>query len=174
LTLDSISPDSARPATNSASSRTERLDVEHRIFLHQLDDVAELVRAGAAPATWQALTRALARVLCIHISLEEHLVFPALAEARPEWAGFLHELESEHRRIERLARDAEHDATGVTALEWVDFLREHTEKETCVAFPLAEEALPAARLRQARVDLVAGFPLPRRRFGSDWPEHWLG
>ena len=63
---------------------------------------------------------------------------------------------------------------GAAALEWIETLRQHFEKETYVAFPLAEESLPPARLRLTRVDLVAGAPVPRQRRRGDWPEHWLG
>lgn len=153
---------------------TERLDVEHRFFLHQLDDLAELVRSGAAPDAWQGAARTLTGALAFHMDLEEHLVFAALAEARPEWTGLLAELESEHRLIERLAHDARRDESGAIILEWVALLRQHAEKETYVAFPLAEEALPATRLRLTSVDLAAGLMLQRQRPGSDWPERWLG
>lgn len=153
---------------------TERLDVEHRMFVLQLDDVSELIRAGAAPAVWQAAAGTIARVVAVHVSLEEHLVFPALGEARPEWAGLLAELEREHRWMERLARAIPQDVSGAVTLEWIELLRQHVEKETFIAFPLAEESLPAARLRLTRVDLIAGVPVPRPCRGGEWPEHWLG
>lgn len=153
---------------------TERLDVEHRLLLQELEDVADLVRCGGSQQAWQGAAGTFAHVLSRHNGVEERLVYSALGAARPECADFIAELENEHRLLERLARDVAQDTSGAAALQLVDTLRKHVEKETYVVFPLAEEVLPVARLRLTRLELVAELSGPARHMNGDWPEHWLG
>ncbi|WP_416985444.1 hemerythrin domain-containing protein [Streptomyces sp. T028] len=104
--------------------------ISHLRPAHQDGDVARMARTA----------RQIATVLGPHTQVEEHGLFPAMAEEFPEQIAAL---EAEHRRIEAVLAEA---ADGVTPSDptWPDrltsamaLLRDHILKEQDGVFPAA-------------------------------------
>jgi hemerythrin-like domain-containing protein len=126
---------------------TDRLKVEHGVFLRQLRYLEHLLEYDAPKAALAVAVETISRAEEHHTAIEDRLLYPALTkvlgEDFPPWL----ELEQEHRHIRQLAgkiRSGEFD--GDTVHRFVQALRVHMEREIHQVFPLVEEILPEERL----------------------------
>lgn len=145
---------------------------EHDTVVNMIADV-RTAHAADDVARMAVLARRVAAVLAPHTEVEEHGLFPLLADDFPEHVAAL---EAEHRRIETVLAAA---STGTPAdpgwprqlMETLDLLREHILKEQNGVFPAALTTLSGADWD--RVDAVrarTGSPLttdPPAAAGSD-------
>lgn len=126
---------------------TERLNVEHGVFLRQLEDLDRLVRAGAPPAVLEAVVRTIHRAEKPHREIEDRLLYPALAEALGTDYQQLRRIEEEHQEIEELVRLIDSGCFYKVQVErFVEALRGHIEREIHLLLPLAEEWIPKEKL----------------------------
>ncbi|MFD7406799.1 hemerythrin domain-containing protein [Streptomyces sp. NPDC059866] len=116
----------------------DELTQEHERVVTLISHVRDARRDGAI-ARMAELVREIASVLGPHTQVEEHGLFPAMAEKFPEQIAAL---EAEHRRIESVLAEA--DGPFLTDPGWpdrlidtLDLLREHILKEQDGVFPAA-------------------------------------
>ncbi|MFE9774801.1 hemerythrin domain-containing protein [Streptomyces sp. NPDC005931] len=117
---------------------------EHDTVVNLIGAVRTAHRAGDV-AAMAATARTIADVLAPHTAVEEHGLFPVMAEEFPDHIAAL---EAEHRRIEAVLAEA---AAGVPAdPEWparlmdvLAMLRDHILKEQDGVFPAALATLTA-------------------------------
>ncbi|GGQ06667.1 hemerythrin domain-containing protein [Streptosporangium pseudovulgare] len=111
---------------------------EHDLVVDLIGDARSAHTAGDT-AAMTAIARRIADVLGPHTAVEEHGLFPAMAEEFPEQIAAL---EAEHRRIEAVLGEA---ADGTPAdpgwplrlLDTLNLLRAHILKEQDGVFPAA-------------------------------------
>lgn len=120
----------------------DELTREHDEVVHLISHVRDARRDGDVDRTVE-LARRIGEVLKPHTEVEEHGLFPALAD---EFPGQLAVLEEEHRRIEAVLAEAgagaPRDATWPDRLiRTLDLLRLHILKEQDGVFPAALAAL---------------------------------
>ena len=120
---------------------TDRLRVEHGVYLLQLRHVEELLAAEAAP---EALAAALSTVVVAeahHSRLEDAVLYPELERRIGADAAPLVEVRQAHERLHVLAAQARLSASPADVRVFVDALREHMEQEIHHVFPLIEELI---------------------------------
>ena len=109
--------------------------------------------------------RQISAVLAPHTEVEEHGLFPALADEFPD---HIQDLETEHRAIEAVLADADRASTDPSwqarLLDALDMLREHILKEQDGVFPaalsrLATKDWEAAEAVRARVGIALEVPV---------------
>ncbi|KES05056.1 hemerythrin HHE cation-binding protein [Streptomyces toyocaensis] len=120
----------------------DELTREHDEVVHLISHVRDARRDGDI-GRMAELARRIGEVLEPHTEVEEHGLFPALADEFPEQ---LAALEEEHRRIEAVLAEAgagtPRDATWPDRLiRTLDLLRLHILKEQDGVFPAALAAL---------------------------------
>ena len=167
----------------------ERLRQEHRDIARLLDILeAELARFGAAEAPDYDVMAAIADYFtgypaaCHHP--KEDLVYAALVERRPDCAGTIGDIETEHvqlgemvdlfaRAVRNVMNDAEvsRDAFDRIARHFIEAQRLHIEREEEKMFPLAAEALTDAEWTAIDGKIAdSGDPLfgamPEERFAA--------
>jgi hemerythrin-like domain-containing protein len=116
----------------------DELTREHDAVVTLISQVRDAVRDGDTPCAAE-LARCITTVLDPHTQVEEHGLFPVMAEEFPDHIAAL---EAEHRRIESVLAEA---ADGVPAdpawpgrlLDVLALLREHILKEQDGVFPAA-------------------------------------
>ncbi|MEV7977571.1 hemerythrin domain-containing protein [Streptomyces sp. NPDC086519] len=116
----------------------DELTREHDEVVTLISHVRDAVRDGDTARTAETARR-IATVLAPHTQVEEHGLFPAMAEEFPDHIAAL---EAEHRRVEAVLAEA---ADGVPAdpawperlLEVLAMLRDHILKEQDGVFPAA-------------------------------------
>ena len=126
---------------------TDRLKVEHGVFLRQLRYLEYLLEYDAPKAALAVAVETVARAEEHHTTIEDRLLYPALTKVLGEDFAPLRELNQEHEHIRLLVgkiRSGEFDEDTVHRL--VDGLRVHMEREIHQIFPLVEEILPEERL----------------------------
>ncbi|KAB8181564.1 hemerythrin domain-containing protein [Microbispora catharanthi] len=148
-----------------AVTAIDELTREHDLVVNLIADARTAHTAGDADAM-AVIARRIAEVLGPHTEVEEHGLFPALADEFPEQiAG----LEAEHRRIEAVLGEAA-DATPadpgwpLRLLDALNLLRAHILKEQDGVFPAALaglstedwEAVEAVRARAGTLLRAAG------------------
>ncbi|WP_432136523.1 MULTISPECIES: hemerythrin domain-containing protein [unclassified Streptomyces] len=141
-----------------ALTAVDELTREHDRVVTLISHVRDARRDGAV-ARMAELARAIATVLAPHTEVEEHGLFPALADEFPEQIAAL---EDEHRRIDTVLAEA--NGPFLTDPTWpdrligaLDLLRAHILKEQDGVFPAALallapeqwEAVEAVRARTA-------------------------
>jgi hemerythrin-like domain-containing protein len=129
-----------------------RFEEEHDVALAaltQLEGAAEALRSGEASERHFATARQVHAVLCgavrRHNEDEERALFPVLAEDAP-LGPFLDEHETLWKLEEQLAAsldDGDRDRVARVALEIVDLLRTHIQRENEMLFPMARALLGA-------------------------------
>lgn len=126
---------------------TECLNVEHGVFLRQLDYLEELYRTGAPESVLGAVLQTIARAVEAHAGQEEHGLYPAIEEVFGPQFPPLQVMELEHQEIDRIV-EATRAATFPRGmiLRFLEVLRGHIQKEMNVLFPMAEEGVPVERL----------------------------
>ncbi|GGN12676.1 hemerythrin-like domain-containing protein [Actinoplanes campanulatus] len=116
----------------------DELTREHDLVVNMIGDVRAAHIAGDVDRM-AAVARRISAVLGPHTEVEEHGLFPLLADDFPDHVAAL---EQEHRRIEKVlgaaATATPHDAAWPRQLiEILDLLRDHILKEQDGVFPAA-------------------------------------
>jgi hemerythrin-like domain-containing protein len=126
---------------------TDRLKVEHGVFLEQLRLLERLLAEGAPPAVLRATVETIAAAEERHDELEDRLLYPELARAVGAEHRALQAVAADHERIRRLVasiRSGEGGTDEVAA--FVVTLRDHLEREIHSVFPLAVQWIAEERL----------------------------
>lgn len=143
---------------------------EHDLVVDLIGDVRSAHTAGDTDAM-TVIARRIAEVLGPHTAVEEHGLFPAMAEEFPEQIAAL---ETEHRRIEAVLGEAVDGTPAdpgwpLRLLDALNVLRAHILKEQDGVFPAALaglstedwEAIEAVRARVGTLLRAAdGQPAP--------------
>lgn len=143
--------------------RFEEEHVEALAALVRLEEAAEALRRGGPSEPHFTTAREVHGLLCgavrQHNEDEERALFPVLGEDAPI-GPFL----EEHETLRKLENDlavsidrGDRDAVARQALEIVDLLRTHIERENAVLFPMARALLGAEGLA------IVANELDRRR-----------
>ncbi len=126
---------------------TDRLKVEHGVFLLQLRRLDEMVGRGASLEALQATLEAIATAEEWHSALEDRLLYPALAETLGADDANLRGVAEDHLALKALSDRVR--AGGFTREDVVAYgarLRAHLEREIHGVFRLAEQRISPERL----------------------------
>lgn len=126
---------------------TERLKVEHGVYLLQLRHLEALIDAQASPEILKAVVRAIAMAEDQHSKLEDNVLYPELAKIVGDEFAPLMQVREDHRNLAELASRAAASGDPVDAKAFIDLLRGHLEREIHNLFALAEEVLSADLLQ---------------------------
>jgi hemerythrin-like domain-containing protein len=122
---------------------TERLKVEHGVYLLQLRHVEALVNAGAPAAELSAVVRAIVVAEEHHAKLEDTVLYPALARALGREFEPLVQIGRDHEQLAVLGHEAMSTGTVTDVQAFVGLMRAHLEREIHDIFPVADELLPS-------------------------------
>lgn len=126
---------------------TDRLKVEHGVFLQQLCYLEALLDGGAPDAALQVAAATIAVAEEHHSRIEEQLLHPTLARRfGPDFPPLL-QVTQDHLRLAKLVeaiRAGTVDRNLVRA--YIMALRTHLENELHGFLPLAEKAIPPGQL----------------------------
>ena len=126
---------------------TDRLKVEHGVFLLQLRRLEEMAARGAPLEAQQATLETIATAEEWHSALEDRLLYPALAETLGEDDAILREVAEDHRALKALSdRVRAGGFTREDVLAYGKRLRSHLEREIHGVFRLAEQRISPERL----------------------------
>jgi hemerythrin-like domain-containing protein len=126
---------------------TDRLKVEHGVFLLQLRRLDEMAARGAPLEVQQATLETIATAEEWHSALEDRLLYPALAETLGEDNAILREVAEDHRALKALSdRVRAGGFTREDVLAYGKRLRSHLEREIHGVFRLAEQRISPERL----------------------------
>jgi hemerythrin-like domain-containing protein len=126
---------------------TDRLKVEHGVFLVQLKHLEQMVIARAPAAALTAVIETIAEAEAHHSALEDRLLYPALAAKLGPDCLPLRNIMADHQRIQQqLAGIRAGEPDPQATMELVTTLRDHMEREIHEIFVLAEDVLPEAAL----------------------------
>jgi hemerythrin-like domain-containing protein len=128
---------------------TDRLKVEHGIFLRQLRYLDHLLLSRASKAALATAADIICRAEEQHAALEDRVLYPEMAKALGEAHPTLRLLAEDHDRIRELVaktRSGEVEEDCIRRL--VHFLRAHMEREIHQVFPLAEQLLSEITLNR--------------------------
>ena len=121
---------------------TDRLKVEHGVFLEQLRFLEELVARNAPAVVLRAVVETIAAAEEHHSQLEERVLFPALAEVMGPTFTPLQSVHADHSRLHALTAQIQAgDVDRDVVLTYVELMRRHMEKEIHGLFPLVDEIL---------------------------------
>jgi hemerythrin-like domain-containing protein len=126
---------------------TDRLKVEHGVFLLQLRRLQEMAEKGAPMEALRSTLETIAAAEEWHSLLEDRLLYPALAETLGPDNALLAEVAEDHRALRVLAdkvRGPEFTREDVAA--YGARLRAHLEREIHGMFRLAEQRISPERL----------------------------
>jgi hemerythrin-like domain-containing protein len=126
---------------------TDRLKVEHGVFLLQVRRLEDLVKSGTPAEALRATLETIATAEEWHTLLEDRVLYPALAETLGPDNALLQEVEQDHRDLRTLAdkvRSAEFASEDI--LRYTQRLRRHLEREIHGLFVLAEQRISSERL----------------------------
>jgi len=152
---------------------TDRLKVEHGIFLKQLAFLEGLVKMGAPTPLLAAVAETIVMAEEDHAQLESRLLYPVLEKAvGPDYAP-LRKVAEDHEAIASLVgRLRGGDGSSERVLELVKLMRDHLEREIHGLFALAEEWIPAERLEAlCNWEEEHLYDSVGRRL--EWMERWL-
>lgn len=126
---------------------TDRLKVEHGVFLLQVRRLEDLVKGGTPPEALKATLETIATAEEWHTLLEDRVLYPALAETLGTDNALLQEVERDHRDLRTLAdRVRSGRFTPEDVLQYIQRLRRHLEREIHGLFVLAEQRIAPERL----------------------------
>ena len=127
---------------------TDRLKVEHGVFLMQLRHLEQMIVARAPVAGVAAAIETIAQAESHHSALEDRLLYPAMAQKLGADCAPLRDVRADHQRIQQLLDKVRAgDTDAQTTLELVGVLRDHMEREIHQVFTLAESVLSEEDLR---------------------------
>jgi len=121
---------------------TDRLKVEHGIFLRQLRYLDQLLLSGAPKTALTTAVETICRAEEQHAALEDRVLYPELTKLLGKDHPALRRLDEDHNGIRRLVgmvRSGEAKEDSIRSL--VHLLRAHMEREIHQIFPLAEDLL---------------------------------
>lgn len=126
---------------------TDRLKVEHGVFLRQLSFLEELCAAGAPSFALRAVVATITAAEEQHALIEERTLYPALARILGTDAPLLAAAAAEHRQVAALARRMSEPGFAIADVTaFAAALRKHLEREIHDVFRIAEELLSDDRL----------------------------
>jgi hemerythrin-like domain-containing protein len=126
---------------------TERLKVEHGVFLLQLRQLETMLARAEDISTLRPAFEVIAAAEEHHSRIEEELLHPALARRLGRAFPSLQAVECEHQRLAALTdRIRSNFATEDDVRAYVLIMRRHLESEIHGLFPLAERVIPPAML----------------------------
>jgi hemerythrin-like domain-containing protein len=126
---------------------TERLKVEHGVYLLQLRHLEALIDAQAPAEVLKAVVRVIAMAEDQHSKLEDNVLYPELAKVVGDGFAPLVQVRDDHRLLAELSSRAAASGDPAEAKAFIDLLRGHLEREIHNLFALAEEVLSADLLR---------------------------
>ncbi len=153
---------------------TDRLKVEHGVFLQQLRVVADLAAVPAPRPVLAAAVETIAAAEERHSEIEDRALYPALVRALGEDFPALVAVRGEHAgirdRIQKV-RSGSFDESDVVS--FVEALRHHLEHEIHSLFALAEEWLTEEQLTSmCNWNVEHVYDAIGQR--ALWAEKWLG
>jgi len=152
---------------------TDRLKVEHGIFLKQLAFLEGLVKLDAPPNILAAVAETIALAEEDHSQLEGRLLYPLLEKAVGSDYGPLRQVAEEHSALAALVERVRGGAADAALiLEFVNLMRDHLEREIHGLFALAEEWIPAERL-EALCNWEEEHLYESLGRRLEWAERWL-
>lgn len=152
---------------------TDRLKVEHGIFLKQLAFLEGLVKLGAPGPVLGVVAETIVTAEEDHSQLEGRVLYPELEKALGTDYGPLKQIAQDHAALAALVeriRAGTVDAKLV--MELVNVLRDHLEREIHGLFALAEQWIPAERL-EALVSWEEEHLYESMGRRKEWVERWL-
>jgi hypothetical protein len=152
---------------------TDRLKVEHGVFLKQLAFLEGLVKLGAPPNLLAAVAETIALAEEDHSQLEGRLLYPLLEKAVGSDYGPLRQVAKDHADLSALVERVRGGAPSAElVLELVNLMRDHLEREIHGLFALAEEWIPAERL-EALCNWEEEHLYESLGRRLEWAERWL-
>ncbi len=152
---------------------TDRLKVEHGIFLKQLAFLEGLVKLDAPPNLLAAVAETIALAEEDHSQLEGRLLYPLLEKAVGSDYGPLQQVAQDHADLSALVERVRGGAPSAKlVLELVNLMRDHLEREIHGLFALAEEWIPAERL-EALCNWEEEHLYESLGRRLEWAERWL-
>jgi Hemerythrin HHE cation binding domain len=126
---------------------TDRLKVEHGVYLQQLRTLRELLALKAPRPVLAAVVDTIASSEELHSEIEERTVYPALIKALGPAFPALAAVASDHAAIRtRLARIRSGDFDESDVADFASVLHDHLEREIHSLFALADEWLTEQQL----------------------------
>jgi hemerythrin-like domain-containing protein len=126
---------------------TERLKVEHGVYLLQLRHLEDLVKAQAEAEVLRSVVKAIAVAEDQHSKLEDNVLYPELAKVVGDAFAPLLQVKEDHRKLAELSARAGDSGDPSDVQVFIDYLRAHLEREIHNLFALAEEVLAEDKLR---------------------------
>jgi hemerythrin-like domain-containing protein len=126
---------------------TDRLKVEHGVFLQQLRVLRALVDLKASGPILAAVVETIATAEELHSQIEEQALYPALAKVLGPGSSALVKVAGEHAALRQKVakvRGGDFDVADVVA--FADLLHDHLEHEIHTLFALADEWLTETQL----------------------------
>jgi hemerythrin-like domain-containing protein len=152
---------------------TDRLKVEHGVFLQQLQVLKNLVALGAPKPVLAAVVETIAVAEEHHSQIEEQALYPVLARVLGPGSSALIAVAKEHAAIRQLVAQIRSDAfeaADVTA--FADTLHDHLEREIHSLFALADEWLTESQLTSmCNWNVEHVYEAAGQR--ALWMRHWL-
>jgi hypothetical protein len=152
---------------------TDRLKVEHGIFLKQLAFLEGLVKLKAPSPLLAVVAESIVMAEEDHAQIEGRLLYPLLEKAVGSDFAPLRQIADDHAAIAELVGRIRAGEQGPERiLELVKLMREHLEREIHGLFALAEEWIPAERLESlSNWEEEHLYESLGRRL--EWMERWL-
>jgi hemerythrin-like domain-containing protein len=120
---------------------TERLKVEHGVYLLQLRHLEALVDAQAPAEVLRAVVQVIAAAEDQHSKLEDTVLYPELAKVVGTGFAPLMQVSEDHRQLADLSSRAAVSGDPIQVKAYIDLLRGHLEREIHSLFAQAEEVL---------------------------------
>jgi len=126
---------------------TDRLKVEHGVFLQQLRVLRRLVELKAPKPILAAVVETIAAAEEQHSQIEEQALYPVLAKVLGPGASALVTVATEHAGLRQgVARIRGGDFDVADVVAFADLLHDHLEREIHTLFALADEWLTEEQL----------------------------
>ena len=152
---------------------TDRLKVEHGVFLQQLRVLRSLVELKAPHSILAAVVETIAVAEEQHSQIEEQALYPALAKVLGPGSSALVTVAGEHAMLRQQVakiRGGDFDVPDITV--FADALHDHLEHEIHTLFALAEEWLTEAQLvSMCNWNVEHVYDAAGQR--ALWMRHWL-
>jgi hemerythrin-like domain-containing protein len=151
---------------------TERLNVEHGIFLRQLEHLRSMSKQGAPRPVLQAVAGNISVALAAHDRLEDEVLYPLLSRALGVAYPPLAAAQEQHRHIASALAEIVGGTFEDAELEaFIELLGRHIENEIHLVFPLVEawvepDELAAAGNWYVEHVLERGRPVTEPSLGS--------
>ena len=126
---------------------TDRLKVEHGVFLRQIRTLESLLSQHVHPAVLASAVETIATAEEYHSAIEDRLLYPLLAEALGADSEPLVLMAADHARLKELVetiRSGEFDEDTIST--YVKTMRGHMEKEIHKVFNVAEQVIKEEKL----------------------------